>query len=87
MLFNGSSGLLGNLVLKNGAEAVATAIDDQTITVESGTLTAASIVCDTLIIGAGFPTSRQRTPHGSGKHASRYRSLRASDEERNRFDS
>jgi hypothetical protein len=50
--FNGHANTIGNLTLKNGGQVTATAINNNTTTVESGTLTATSIVCDTLIIGS-----------------------------------
>jgi hypothetical protein len=51
--FKGHSREIGNLVVKNGGCAMVTAIENTTTTVESGTLTATSIVCDTLTIGGG----------------------------------
>ncbi len=49
--FNGKYSTLGDLVLKNNGTALVTAINNTTTTVASGTLTATSIVCDTLTIG------------------------------------
>jgi hypothetical protein len=57
--FNGKSSTIGNLVLKNNGNAVVTSIKNATTTVASGTLTATSIVCDSLTIGiANMPTTR-----------------------------
>jgi hypothetical protein len=50
--YNGHSETIGNLIMKNGGQATVTAINNTTTTVESGTLTATSIVCDTLTIGS-----------------------------------
>jgi hypothetical protein len=50
--FNGHSDPIGNLTVINNGQAAVTAIENDTTTVESGTLTVASIVCDTLIIGS-----------------------------------
>jgi phosphoribosylcarboxyaminoimidazole (NCAIR) mutase len=49
--FNGHADITGNLLVKNGGQAVVGAIRNTNTTVESGTLTAVSIVCDTLTIG------------------------------------
>ena len=50
--FNGHADEIGDLTLTAGGHVHATAIHNTTTTVASGTLTATSIVCDTLIIGS-----------------------------------
>ena len=50
--FNGHADNLGNLLVKNNGQAVVTTISNHTTTVASGTLTANSIICGTLTIGA-----------------------------------
>jgi hypothetical protein len=57
--FSGHSATIGDLVVKNGGQAMLTAIENAATTVESGTLTAMSIVCDTLTIGAAPTVSNQ----------------------------
>jgi hypothetical protein len=50
--FNGHADSIGNLTLTNGGQAHVTALVNTATTVTSGTLTATSIVCDTLTIGS-----------------------------------
>jgi hypothetical protein len=50
--FNGHTTGIGDLTITGGGQVFATAINNNTITVASGTLTAVSIVCDTLTIGS-----------------------------------
>jgi hypothetical protein len=50
--YNGHADAIGNLVIKNGGQVNAPSINNATTTVSSGTLTAGSIVCDTLTIGS-----------------------------------
>ena len=51
--YNGHTANIRNLTVKNGGHVNAGSLTNyQTVAVTSGTLTATSIVCDTLIIGA-----------------------------------
>jgi hypothetical protein len=50
--FNGHVSTIGDLTLTADGQVSATAIDNTTTTVAAGTLTAVSIVCDTLVIGS-----------------------------------
>jgi hypothetical protein len=52
MNFTGQGNFGGNLLFTNGGQATVTNISNNSTTVQSGTLTATSIVCDTLIIGS-----------------------------------
>jgi hypothetical protein len=51
--YDGHAVAIGNLMVKNGGEVTVASITNSTTTVQSGTLTATSITCDTLIIGFG----------------------------------
>jgi hypothetical protein len=55
--FNGHAAAIGNLLVKNDGQVVATAINNSATTVASGTLSATSIVCDSLIIGTPAPVA------------------------------
>jgi hypothetical protein len=50
--YHGHADAIGNLTVINGGQVMATVINNATTIVQSGTLTAASIVCDTLVIGS-----------------------------------
>ena len=50
--YKGHADAIGNLTVKNSGQVIGTAIHNTNTTVELGTLSAASITCDTLIIGA-----------------------------------
>ncbi len=75
--FNGHVSTLGNLTLTADGQVNATAIDNATTTVASGTLTAVSIVCDTLVIGspstaaAAAATATLETPQQAAAGAAR----------------
>jgi hypothetical protein len=68
--FNGHSDPIGNLIVKNNGQANVTAINNTTTTVESGTLTATSIVCDTLTIGTASGAAANPTIANSTTAAS-----------------
>jgi hypothetical protein len=55
--YNGYTVAIGNLTVKNGGQVTAPVINNDTTTVESGTLTATSIICDTLTIGSPAGTA------------------------------
>ncbi len=60
--FDGHAAAIGNLFVRNDGRVTGTAIDNNATTVESGTLTAFSIVCDTLTIGSDFGTAGSSSP-------------------------
>ena len=55
--FNGHNDAIGDLTVTDNGQANVTSINNTTTTVASGTLTAVSIVCDTLIIGSSTGTA------------------------------
>jgi hypothetical protein len=60
--FNGHSDNIGNLLIINGGQAAVTTLSNNTTTVKSGTLTATSIICDTLTIGVVAGASESTAP-------------------------
>ena len=60
--FNGHADAIGNLTIVNNGQAAVTVLSNNTTTVASGTLTATSIVCDSLVIGSGTGAAGSANP-------------------------
>ena len=67
---NGHTSALGNFTLTSGGQANIAAINNTTTTVSSGTLTATSIVCDTLTIGPSSGTAAKTVSTSSASTSS-----------------